>query len=93
MFASVDKLTKNDKTTKWFAAAKGESPLSVSTSMNYRRQGKAKINFAPFETSVEKGVWQVGDVNLSVDFSQKGIQQLIWLSVILLIKKQTQGYD
>ena len=75
MFASVDKLTKNDKTTKWFAAAKGESPLSVSTSMNYQRQGKAKINFAPFETSVEKGVWQVGDVNLSVDFSQKGIQQ------------------
>ena len=75
MFASVDKLTKNDKTTKWFAAAKGESPLSVSTSMNYQRQGKAKINFAPFETSIEKGVWQVGDVNLSVDFSQKGIQQ------------------
>ena len=75
MFASVDKLTKNDKTTKWFAATKGESPLSVSTSMNYQRQGKAKINFAPFETSVEKGVWQVGDVNLSVDFSQKGIQQ------------------
>lgn len=75
MFASVDKLTKNDKTTKWFAAAKGESPLSVSTSMNYQRQGKAKINFAPFETSVEKGKWQVGDVNLSVDFAQKGIQQ------------------
>lgn len=75
MFASVDKLTKNDKTTKWFAAAKGESPLSVSTSMNYQRQGKAKMDFAPFEVSVEKGKWQVGDVNLSVDFAQKGIQQ------------------
>ena len=75
MFASVDKLTKNDTTSPWFEIAKGKAPLTVTTSMNYQRQGNAKMDFAPFEVSVEKGKWQVGDVNLSVDFAQKGIQQ------------------
>lgn len=75
MFASVDKLTKNDTTSPWFEIAKGKAPLTVTTSMNYQRQGNAKMDFAPFEVSVEKGKWQVGDVNLSVDFEQKGIQQ------------------
>jgi hypothetical protein len=75
MFASVDKLIKNDTTSPWFEIAKGKAPLTVTTSMNYQRQGNAKMDFAPFEVSVEKGKWQVGDVNLSVDFAQKGIQQ------------------
>ena len=75
MFASVDKLTKNDTTSPWFEIAKGKAPLTVTTSMNYQRQGNAKMDFAPFEASAEKGKWQVGDVNLSVDFAQKGIQQ------------------
>ena len=75
MFASVDKLIKNDTTSPWFEIAKGKAPLTVTTSMNYQRQGNAKMDFAPFEVSVETGKWQVGDVNLSVDFAQKGIQQ------------------
>ena len=75
MFTSVDNLVQNDTTTSWFKAAKGENPLSINTTMNYQRQGAAKMLFAPVDISDEKDTWHLGKTNLTLDFTPQGIRQ------------------
>lgn len=75
MFTSVDNLVQNDTTTSWFKVAKGGNPLSINTTMNYQRQGAAKMHFAPVDISDEKDTWHLGKTNLTLDFTPQGIRQ------------------